>query len=390
MIIYQRLKTDSCSHTPINCTHLTVPNSDCISRAARAFLFAKNAYNKKFSLKPRPLSLFEHIKNKFDYLVVTGFFDFQGRNWRIKIMISTTDILLSHLALELLRLRGVSIASGTFGDAIARIKLNPLQLPEAKQPLHANNKMPGNDMGFFIPIEPQENQDDSLFVMVQAFLWLAANKNSNEKQKLEQQLAELIRNHHDILASYKGYSLVTLIIRSGSETVAKAAQDSIFKLPNYAMLDLLGFPAPDQESLRISAVKSGAEFIINLVQAMCLLANFDSILTSEFLSTLEHLVERENDPDAKLALQQGHALCNEIMRINSERQQLEDERKADKYIKCAIRNEELSPLVDYINYPANSNKIKPLLHFAIEYAKFKKSQTESDAIKFTWTSWYAF
>ncbi|HHF7344450.1 TPA: hypothetical protein ACPSKB_000855 [Legionella feeleii] len=76
-------------------------------------------------------------------------------------MISTTDVLLNHLALELLRLRGVSIASGTFGDAIALIKLNPLELSEAKQPLHANNEMPGNDMGFFIPIEPQENQDDS-------------------------------------------------------------------------------------------------------------------------------------------------------------------------------------------------------------------------------------
>ncbi|HHF7349238.1 TPA: hypothetical protein ACPSKE_002441 [Legionella feeleii] len=281
-------------------------------------------------------------------------------------MISTTDILLNHLALELLRLRGVLIASGTFGDAIARIKLNPLELPEAQQPLHTNNEMPGNDMGFFIPIEPQENQDDSLFLLVQALLWLAANKNSNEKQKLEQQLAELIRNHPNILASYKGYSLVTLIIRSGSETVAKAAQDSIFKLPNYAMLDLLEFPAPDQESLLISAVKSGAEFIINLVQAMCLHAGFDSILTSEFLSTLEHLVERENDPDAKLALQQGHALCNEIMRINSERQQLEDERKADEYMKYAIRNEDLSPLGGYINSPANSNKIKPLLHFAID------------------------
>lgn len=282
-------------------------------------------------------------------------------------MISTTDILLNHLASELVRLRGVSTSPETFGDAITLIKRNPLELPAVKQPLHANNdEIPGNDMGFFIPIEPPENQDDSLFLMVQALLWLAANKNSTEKNKLEQQLAELISNHPNLLASYKGYSLVTLIIRSGSETVAKAAQDSIFRLAHYAILDLVEFPAPDQENLCMSAVKSGSPFIINLVQSMCLQADFDSILTAGFLSTVEHLIEIENDPHEKLALQQGLAICNGIMRINSERQQLEAERKADEYVKYAIRNEKLSPLSDYIKSPANSNKIKPLLHFAID------------------------
>lgn len=268
---------------------------------------------------------------------------------------TTTDIL-KDLALELLALKGVQVSpDATFSEAMELIKRSPLELPEAKR----------------LEIDPPKNPDDLTFLVAQALLWLAANKNTlNEKPKLEQQLAKLIRDGSvNVSSIYYGYSLLNLICRAGSEVIADAAMSVLNGLETMEMCDEIDFSPPDEEWIRVSAVKSGCPAVIHLVEALCHSISCSGIVNPIFLSELEDLIAIENDTNAKLALQQGLAICNGIMQVNRELEKIENERRADEAIRSNIRNGNLSAVSSYIGSPDNANKLKSLLDFAINENK---------------------